>query len=194
MIHKLFYVCYSFLGILSKFLDFFSCTLKESVFTRLLVCVCIMKIISIQLFHCPTSGSLPVLLCASYELSSLSYFQKSRQVPFIIKNRYCPEKLFCRVKEMVTFFGRTFAQQMPLHTESRRSIEHQDYICHVSMMTNQLAIVLFADAEYPKRVAFTVLQKIMDDFNATVSREQYQSVPKSFLFFGYILVIQEKTL
>merc|ERR1711998_550053 len=66
------------------------------------------------------------------------------------------------VKEMTVFFGRTFVRQCQLG--QRRTIKHQEYNCHVYVAPDGLAGVIFADEEYPSRVAFTLLNKLFDEF------------------------------
>eukprot|EP00300_Choanocystis_sp_HF-7_P024557 c26048_g1_i1.p1 GENE.c26048_g1_i1~~c26048_g1_i1.p1 ORF type:complete len:212 (+),score=44.85 c26048_g1_i1:87-722(+) len=112
-----------------------------------------MRIISIALFRIQhqvassmpdTVRDLPIMLCSAFELSSFGYFQRSG------------------VREMTTFFSRTFVRQTD--PGFRKTIKHQEYNCHIFVATDELAGVIFADEEYPPRVAFTVLSKVMDDF------------------------------
>lgn len=39
-----------------------------------------------------------------------------------------------------------------------------EYMCHVYVRADNLAAVLISDHEYPRRVAHTLLTKVMDDF------------------------------
>jgi synaptobrevin family protein YKT6 len=45
-------------------------------------------------------------------------------------------------------------------------VQNQEYFVHVYMRTDGLCGCLTADSEYPARVAFSVLQKLLDDFAA----------------------------
>lgn len=41
-----------------------------------------------------------------------------------------------------------------------------EYMCHVYVRADNLAAVLISDHEYPRRVAHTLITKVMDDFEA----------------------------
>lgn len=86
----------------------------------------------------------PIMMHAAYSLQSFGYFQRGG------------------IKEMVNFFGRTFVQQSEFNI--RKSVNHQEYKCHVYVAGDGLAGVIFADEEYPPRVAFTLLSKMLDEF------------------------------
>eukprot|EP00301_Raphidiophrys_heterophryoidea_P009924 c1493_g1_i2.p1 GENE.c1493_g1_i2~~c1493_g1_i2.p1 ORF type:complete len:213 (-),score=41.59 c1493_g1_i2:217-855(-) len=115
-----------------------------------------MKIISLAIFRARHTSALttaatpaqdaPVMLCGAHDLSSFGYFQRGG------------------LKEMTTFFGRTFVRQTD--PSFRKTIRHQEYNCHVYVASDQLSGVIFADEEYPSRVAFTLLNKVLDDFRA----------------------------
>lgn len=66
------------------------------------------------------------------------------------------------VKQFTTFVSKTVAKRVELG--QRSSIEHEGYLVHVHVRTNGLAAVAVCDAEYPPRVAFTLLMKVQEDF------------------------------
>ncbi|EDM00328.1 rCG35885, isoform CRA_b [Rattus norvegicus] len=45
-----------------------------------------------------------------------------------------------------------------------------EYLCHVYVRSDSLAGVVIADSEYPSRVAFTLLEKVLDEFSKQVDR------------------------
>lgn len=47
---------------------------------------------------------------------------------------------------------------------SRQSVKEGEYMCHVYVRANNLASVLISDHEYPRRVAHTLIARVMDDF------------------------------
>lgn len=66
------------------------------------------------------------------------------------------------VKQFATFISKTVGKRVELG--QRSSIEHESYLVHVHVRSNGLAAVAVCDAEYPARVAFTLLMKIQEDF------------------------------
>ena len=40
-------------------------------------------------------------------------------------------------------------------------------MCHVQVRADNLAAVVVADAEYPQRVSFSLILKVLDDFTTT---------------------------
>uniref|UniRef100_A0A8B9CMB3 YKT6 v-SNARE homolog n=1 Tax=Anser brachyrhynchus TaxID=132585 RepID=A0A8B9CMB3_9AVES len=50
-----------------------------------------------------------------------------------------------------------------------------EYLCHVYVRSDGLAGVVIADNEYPQRVCFTLLDKVLDEFSRQVSRAEWPS-------------------
>lgn len=48
-----------------------------------------------------------------------------------------------------------------------------EYICHVYVNSNNLGGVVIADAEYPQRVAHTLLNKVLEDFTNKVEKKMW---------------------
>lgn len=46
----------------------------------------------------------------------------------------------------------------------RSTIEHEGHLVHVQVRSSGLAAVAVCDEEYPSRVAFTLLMKVLEDF------------------------------
>uniref|UniRef100_A0ABI7XEE8 YKT6 v-SNARE homolog n=1 Tax=Felis catus TaxID=9685 RepID=A0ABI7XEE8_FELCA len=49
----------------------------------------------------------------------------------------------------------------------------REYLCHVYVRNDSLAGVVIADSEYPSRVAFTLLEKVLDEFSKQVDRIEW---------------------
>ncbi|XP_031310460.1 synaptobrevin homolog YKT6 isoform X1 [Camelus dromedarius] len=91
-----------------------------------------------------------VLLKAAYDVSSFSFFQRSS------------------VQEFMTFTSQLIVERSA--KGSRASVKEQEYLCHVYVRNDSLAGVVVADNEYPSRVAFSLLEKVLDDFSKQVDR------------------------
>jgi synaptobrevin family protein YKT6 len=49
---------------------------------------------------------------------------------------------------------------------------NQDYVAHIYVRTDGLAGAIVVDAEYPQRVAFSVIAKTLDEFSVKFPRGQ----------------------
>ncbi|KAF8978442.1 palmitoyltransferase [Entomortierella lignicola] len=78
------------------------------------------------------------------ELSSFGFFQRSS------------------IGEFMTFMAQTIAEKT--QPGQRQSIEESNYIGHVYARAEGVAGVIITDKEYPSRVAFGLLNKILDEF------------------------------
>eukprot|EP01006_Ploeotia_vitrea_P051122 TRINITY_DN67528_c4_g8_i1.p1 TRINITY_DN67528_c4_g8~~TRINITY_DN67528_c4_g8_i1.p1 ORF type:complete len:203 (+),score=29.92 TRINITY_DN67528_c4_g8_i1:102-710(+) len=114
-----------------------------------------MKLYSLTVFKCESnSKEEPKILASAYDLSSFNFFQRGN------------------VKEFVVFFGRTIASRC--EPGMRHQVEENEYAAYVYRQSNGLAVVLAADKEYPQRVAFTLVGKVLADF-AEKYKGQYES-------------------
>ncbi|XP_006031241.1 synaptobrevin homolog YKT6 isoform X1 [Alligator sinensis] len=95
------------------------------------------------------------LLKAAYDVSSFGFFQRSS------------------VQEFMTFTSQLIVERSDLGT--RASVKEQEYLCHVYVRSDGLAGVVVADSEYPPRVCFTLLDKVLDEFSRQVSRIDWPS-------------------
>lgn len=89
-------------------------------------------------------------LVSAHELTSFGFFQRSS------------------VKEFMNFTAKILVERTA--TCSRSSVKEQEYICHVYVKSNNIGAVVIADHEYPQRVAHTLLNKVIDDFEAKVEK------------------------
>ncbi|XP_049645631.1 synaptobrevin homolog YKT6 isoform X2 [Suncus etruscus] len=91
-----------------------------------------------------------VLLKNAHDVSSFSFFQRSS------------------VSEFMTFTSQLIVERS--QKGSRASVRQEGYLCHVYVRPDCLAGVAIADSEYPSRVAFTLLEKVLDEFSKQVER------------------------
>ncbi|CAO1405359.1 unnamed protein product [Diamesa serratosioi] len=109
------------------------------------------KLYAISVFYKSTNDAR--LLKSNYDLSSFSFFQRGS------------------VQEFVGFASKTIVERT--QQASRQSVKQDVYMCHVYVRSDNLAAVLIADHEYPGRVAHTLVTKILDDFSAKVTPDQW---------------------
>uniref|UniRef100_A0A8C6MMS9 YKT6 v-SNARE homolog n=1 Tax=Nothobranchius furzeri TaxID=105023 RepID=A0A8C6MMS9_NOTFU len=96
------------------------------------------------------------LLKAAYDLSSFSFFQRSS------------------VQEFMTFTSALIVERTSQGT--RASVKEQGkYLCHVYVRNDNLGGVVIADTEYPQRVCFTLLEKVLDEFSRQVDSVDWPS-------------------
>lgn len=77
------------------------------------------------------------------------------------------------VGEFMTFLARTVAERTP--PGQRQSVQENNYTAHVyHRQSDQLAGVIISDQEYPVRVAFSLLNKILDEFTTKVRRQEWE--------------------
>nr|XP_023419101.1 synaptobrevin homolog YKT6 isoform X1 [Cavia porcellus] len=112
-----------------------------------------MKLYSLSVLY--KSESKVGLLKAAYDVSSFSFFQRSS------------------VQEFMTFTSQLIVERSA--KGSRASVKEQvsvspEYLCHVYVRSDGLAAVVIADSEYPSRVAFSLLEKVLDEFSKQVDR------------------------
>ncbi|KAK1278795.1 VAMP-like protein YKT61 [Acorus gramineus] len=91
----------------------------------------------------PESASDPVLLASELDLSQFGFFQKGG------------------AKEFIFFVGRTVAKRTPLN--QRQSVQHEEYKVH-AYNRNGLCVLALMDDHYPMRSAFSLLNKIIDEY------------------------------
>ncbi|KAF9622265.1 hypothetical protein IFM89_030307 [Coptis chinensis] len=100
-----------------------------------------MKITAILVLKC--DGSDPIILANETDVSHFGYFQKNP------------------AKEFITFVGRTVAKRTP--PSQRQSVEHEEYKVHC-YNRNGLCALGFMDDHYPVRSAFSLLNKVLDEY------------------------------
>lgn len=63
----------------------------------------------------------------------------------------------------------------------RQSVKEQEYMCHVYVRSDSLSGVIVSDHEYPQRVSFTLLNKVLDEFAAKHASFQWSAAGDSGL-------------
>lgn len=119
------------------------------------------KLYAISIFYKTQSEA--KILKSHYDLQSFSFFQRGS------------------VQEFIQFASKTITERTSPST--RQSVKQDVYMCHVYVRSDNLAAVLIADHEYPGRVAHTLLTKIMDDFAAKVSADQWPNGTEQSISF-----------
>lgn len=102
-----------------------------------------MRLYSLTILYKGVDGRVRKLSGAS-DLQSFGYFQRSS------------------VQEFMDFTSKILVERT--NVAQRASVREQEYMCHVYVRSDSLAGVLISDHEYPQRVAFTLLNKVLDDF------------------------------
>ncbi|KAG6547966.1 hypothetical protein Mapa_010788 [Marchantia paleacea] len=103
-----------------------------------------MKITAILLLRAvPGGGADPVVLANVSDVSQFGYFQRSS------------------AKEFILFVARTIANRTP--GGQRQSVQQDEYMVHC-YNRNGLCALAFTDKEYPMRSAFSVINKVVDEY------------------------------
>lgn len=105
-----------------------------------------MKLLGISILRFNADVQEPVMLTQACELSSFGFFQRGT------------------VKEMITFFNKLITKKTP--PGQRQSVQNKEYFVHVYMRVDGLCACATCDEEYPARVAFSLLMKILENFEA----------------------------
>jgi len=130
-----------------------------------------MKLYSLVILHKGSDGKVKKL-CAASELSSFGYFQRSS------------------VQEFMDFSSKILVERTAV--AQRASVKEQDYLCHVYVRGDSLCTVLISDHEYPQRVAFTLLNKVLDDFTVKYPSFQWPAATENSLQFPELSTYLEK--
>ena len=99
--------------------------------------------IAIVKFTSPTTD--PYILSFTADLSSFGFFQRSS------------------VREFLIFTTRTVARKTAV--AQRQTVQQDEYFCH-AYNRDGLVGIAFADRDYPVRAGFSVVNKVLDDFEA----------------------------
>ncbi|XP_068638030.1 VAMP-like protein YKT61 [Aristolochia californica] len=103
-----------------------------------------MKITALLLLKCGSDGaSDAIILANASDVSQFGYFQRTG------------------AREFIVFIGRTVANRTP--PGQRQSVQHEEYKVH-SYNRNGLCAVAFMDDHYPVRSAFSLLNKVLDEY------------------------------
>lgn len=117
-----------------------------------------MKVVSITILR-TTPNADPTPISMACDLSSYGFFQRQG------------------VKEMLTFFSKTFTKRT--EPGQRQSISHESYVVHCYVRSDGLAGSVTTDAEYPPRVAFVLLTQLLDEFLSSTGSDSWKSMEPS---------------
>uniref|UniRef100_A0A2K6LRG4 Synaptobrevin homolog YKT6 n=1 Tax=Rhinopithecus bieti TaxID=61621 RepID=A0A2K6LRG4_RHIBE len=110
------------------------------------------------------------------KLYSLSVLYKGEAKVVLLKARYKDVASFSffqrsSVQEFMTFTSQQIVERSSKGT--RASVAEQDYLWHVYVQNDSLAGVVITDNESPSQVAFTLLEKVLDEFSKQVNRKDW---------------------
>lgn len=112
-----------------------------------------------KLFHLSVLYKTPgksICLSQSSDVSSFGFFQRGT------------------VAEFMDFTSGVLVERAV--TGSRSCVKQEQYNCFVFVRHDKLSGVLVTDMEYPQRVAFTLLLKILEEFCAIVPQNNWPSM------------------
>jgi len=104
------------------------------------------KVIAISLFKHEGEEKLPVLVANAQDLSDFSYFTRRTAA------------------EHLRFATRTLVQRTSCGARQCVGLQDIPYLCHVFVRSDGLGGVVVADRDYPQRVAYSLINKSMGDF------------------------------
>ena len=134
-----------------------------------------MKIFCIYvLYKAPDSsgGGQARILKSASDLSSFGFFQRGS------------------VEEFMKFTSKIITERSSVGTRS--SVKEQEYMAHVYVRADNLTAVLISDQEYPKRVAHTLLNKVMDEFGKVVASNQWPTLPEGTASYSELPILLSK--
>ncbi|XP_018058432.1 PREDICTED: synaptobrevin homolog YKT6 isoform X2 [Atta colombica] len=105
-------------------------------------------------------------LKAAYDVESFSFFQKNS------------------IKEFMCFVSKTIVERTQIC--ARQSVKEGEYMCHVYVRADNLAAVLISDHEYPRRVAHTLITKVMEEFTVKHSPSTWPALKEVTVDFPQI--------
>ncbi|XP_030841460.1 synaptobrevin homolog YKT6 [Strongylocentrotus purpuratus] len=116
-----------------------------------------MKLFSIMVLY---KGATKVtILKSASDLSSFGYFQRSS------------------VQEFMNFTSKIVVERT--QQKLRSSVKEKDYIFHVMCRESNLAGVIISDSDYPPRVSFTLLNKVLEEFSNAVSPSTWPTLSEN---------------
>merc|ERR1712093_111928 len=86
----------------------------------------------------------PIILAQVYDVAEFNFFQRGS------------------VRQFLTAFTRIFVQRTA--PGKRLAVEHEGHVVHTWTLTNDLSGCVICDKEYPSRVAFSLIRRMLDEF------------------------------
>lgn len=103
------------------------------------------KIFDITILNNVEGGTQAIPLAEFMDVSSFNFFQRKS------------------VSEFMSFTSKLVAQKTK--KGQRQSVQQQEYMCHCFCRSDSLAAICITDNEYPSRIVFTLLSKLLEDFS-----------------------------
>lgn len=110
-------------------------------------------------------GESVVELTNARDLSQFSFFERSS------------------VSQFMTFFSETVSQRTP--AGQRQSIEEGNYVGHTYTRLEGLSCVIITDKEYPVRPAYTLINKILEEYLLLHPASEWKNVTATSAQFTY---------
>ncbi|CUM66143.1 uncharacterized protein PRCAT00003800001 [Priceomyces carsonii] len=102
------------------------------------------------------TGEKALELTSARDLSQFSFFERTG------------------VSQFMTFFSETVSQRT--QAGQRQSIEEGNYVGHTYARLEGLACVIITDKEYPVRPAYTLINKILEEYLALHPQLEWESI------------------
>ncbi|ABN67725.1 predicted protein [Scheffersomyces stipitis CBS 6054] len=103
-----------------------------------------------------TSGEKALELTSARDLTQFSFFERTG------------------VSQFMTFFSETVSQRT--QAGQRQSIEEGNYIGHTYTRSEGIACVIISDKEYPVRPAYTLINKILEEYLALHPQQEWANI------------------
>ncbi|EMG46694.1 YKT6 Synaptobrevin YKT6 [Candida maltosa Xu316] len=81
------------------------------------------------------------------------------------------------VSQFMTFFSETVAQRTA--AGQRQSVEEGNYIGHTYTRSEGISAVIITDKDYPVRPAYTLINKILDEYLALHPASEWKNIDKT---------------
>ncbi|KAH9824401.1 Longin-like domain-containing protein [Melampsora americana] len=117
-----------------------------------------MKVLSIQILAIEQPNKPPAVpLAQASDLSSFSFLQRGS------------------IGEFLNFFSKTVSERTS--SGQRQSVQENNYTAHAYLRpVDNLIAVIITDDEYPIRAAFSLLNKLLDEFTTKFTQSQWKAV------------------
>lgn len=112
-----------------------------------------------------TSGNKAVELTSARDLSQFSFFERNG------------------VSQFMTFFAETVSQRTP--AGQRQSVEEGNYVGHTYTRSEGISGVIITDKEYPVRPAYTLINKILEEYLSLHPKSEWQNLDQTNSTLAY---------
>lgn len=105
----------------------------------------------------------PVIMSQVFDVAEFNFFQRGS------------------VRQFLTAFTRIFTKRTA--PGKRLAVEHEGHVVHTWCLTTGLSGCVVCDKEYPSRVAFSLIRKMMDAFGQAYPAEQWKQMGENAVQF-----------